>query len=143
MAIVFTYMLIAAALAAVVWGMWWGLSSLGSPERLALAGRAAPQVRQSGVSHAFPQPVDLALPRYPRAIAICRLSDGAEIGDCKGPDHAGKCPKVLADGTVPCAGALLSLPRPIRGSAEWHIPHGYSSCLVGSYDVYRQPVAPG
>jgi hypothetical protein len=77
------------------------------------------------------------------AIAVCRLADGVETGGCNGPDHAGKCPRALADGTVPCAGCILSLPRPIRGSTEWHIPAGYQTCLVGSYEVFRQPVSIG
>jgi hypothetical protein len=33
---------------------------------------------------------------------------------------------------------MLSLPQPIRGSREWHIPAGYQSCLVGSYAAFRQ-----
>jgi len=85
--------------------------------------------------------MDMALPRYSTAMAICRLSDGAEIGDCKGLDRIGGCPRALPDRTVPCAGSILSLPRPIRGSSEWHIPYGYRSCLVGSYEVYRQAVS--
>lgn len=141
MATVFTYLLIAGLLAPVVWLMWWGVGSLGGPQRLTVAAAPSPPARTSAAGYSFPQPADMTLPRHPNAITICRLSDGAEIGDCKGPDRMGACPRALADGTVPCAGSLLSLPRPIRGSAEWHIPFGQRSCLVGSYEIYRQAVS--
>jgi len=139
--IVLTYLLIAALLAPVVWVMWWGAASLGGSARLRAAPAPSPPVRRARSSFSFPQPADMTLPRHLRAIAICRLSDGAEIGGCKGPDRAGKCPLALADGTVPCAGSVLSLPQPIRGSAEWHIPSGYRTCLLGSYEIFRQPVS--
>jgi hypothetical protein len=98
-------------------------------------------VRRAPSGFSFPQPSDMCLPRYPRAIAVCRPSDGAEFGRCIGPDLAGQCPVALAHGTVPCSGSVLSLPRPIRGSTEWHIPSGYRTCLLGSYEVFRQPVS--
>jgi hypothetical protein len=139
--IVFTFLLIAALVAPVVWVMWWGVTSVGSSARLSTAPAPGQQVRRTRSSFSFPQPADLNLPRHPRAIAVCRLSDGAEFGSCSGPDLAGKCPQVLADGTVPCSGSVLSLPRPIRGSTEWHIPSGYRTCLLGSYEVFRQPVS--
>jgi hypothetical protein len=139
MGIVFTYLLIAALLAPVVWVMWWGVDSLGGSARLSSAPAPSAPVRMARSSFSFPQPADMTLPRHPGAVTICRLSDGAEIGGCSGPDHAGKCPRALADGTVPCAGSVLSLPRQIRGSAEWHVPFGYRTCLLGSYEVFRQP----
>ena len=137
----FTYLLIAALLAPVSWFMWWGVVSLGGSGRLSSA--PAPNLRVLGArsTSSFPQPADMALPRRPGAVTICRLSDGAEIGSCNGPSHAGKCPRAFADGTVPCAGSVLSLPRPIRGSMEWHIPIGYRTCLMASYEVFRQPVS--
>lgn len=131
----------AALVAPFVWAMWWGVAALGGSARLSTAVAPSQQVRRARSNVAFAQPVDMSLPRHPRAIAICRPSDGAEIGNCGGPDHAGKCPRALSDGTVPCAGCLLSLPRLIRGSAEWHIPPGYQTCLLGSYEVFRQPVS--
>jgi len=30
------------------------------------------------------------------------------------------------------------LPLVIRGSWAWHIPTGYRTCFMGSYDVCRQ-----
>ncbi|HEV2033806.1 MAG TPA: hypothetical protein VGU71_06345 [Candidatus Dormibacteraeota bacterium] len=141
MGLVFTYLLIAALLAPVVWVMWWGVASLGGSARSAPRPRQASRVHRARSSFSFPQSADMTLPRHPGAIAICRLSDGAQIGVCKGPDRAGKCPQALADGTVPCAGSMLSLPWPIRGSTEWHIPFGYRTCLLGSYEVSRQPVS--
>ena len=86
-----------------------------------------------------PHPIDMPLAGRTGGIVICRLSDGAEVGTCQGPNHAGKCPRPLDDGTVPCAGSALVLPLLIRGSREWHIPAGYRACFMGSYDVYRQP----
>jgi hypothetical protein len=138
-AIVFEYLLLAALLAPVVWLIWWGASALGDPARQGAG--AAPSRAVAGkarATYSFPQPLDLNLPRRARAITVCRLNDGAEIETCGGPDAAGKCPRALADGTVPCAGTMLSLPQPIRGSAEWHIPPGYQTCLVGSYAAFRQ-----
>lgn len=141
MGISYTFLLIAALVAPLGWVMWWGVSSLGGFARLSTAPAPSQQAGKARSSFSFPQPADMTLARHPRAITICRLSDGAEIGGCIGPDRAGNCPKALADGTVPCAGSMLSLPRPIRGSSEWHIPSGYRSCLVGSYAVFRQPVS--
>lgn len=137
--ILFFYLLIAAVLAPVVWLTWWGATSLGDPARVRTAPAPPPKNPRADSRFSIPQPVDLALPRYSKAVAICRLKDGAEVDGCSGPDHAGKCPRALADGTVSCAGSVLSLPRPIRGSTEWHIPSGYRACLLGSYEVFRQP----
>ena len=141
MGVLFGYLMIAAVVAPVMWVIWWAFASLGGSARLSTAPAPSQPARKSRSSFSFPQPADMTLPRHPRAIAICRLSDGAEIGACDGPDRAGQCPRAFADGTVPCAGSLLSLPRPIRGSSEWHIPFGYRSCLPGSYAVFRQPVS--
>lgn len=139
--IVLTFLLIAALLAPVVWVVWWTLAAIGGVNRLSTAPAKAETARRAHSSFSFPQPADMSLARYPRSIAVCRLSDGAEVGRCSGPDLAGKCPQVLANGTVPCSGAVLSLPRPIRGSMEWHIPSGYRTCLLGSYEVFRQPAS--
>ena len=140
--IAFTYLVIAALAAPLLWLLWWGAGSL-------VGGRlqvSAVPTRGNGAKNAvkvrsgfdYPRPADVTLPGRRGAVAIYRLTDATEIGTCHGPDHAGKCPRALADGTVPCAGSLLALPRPIRGSAEWHIPFGYRACLLGSYDVFRQ-----
>ncbi|HXN78871.1 MAG TPA: hypothetical protein VN965_08900 [Candidatus Dormibacteraeota bacterium] len=138
--VVFMLLLIAATIAPLVWAIWWVAASVGST-RPGFAKAVVEPVRKARLYFSFPQPADMSLPRYPRAIAICRLSDGAEIESCSGPDLAGKCPRAAADGSVPCAGSMLSLPRLVRGSAEWHIPAGYKACLVGSYQVFRQPVS--
>jgi hypothetical protein len=135
---VFIYLLIAALLSPVVWVMWWGVASLGGSARLSTA-PAKKHVARPRSSFSFPQPADMTLPRQSGANAISWFSNGKEIGACIGPDHDGKCPRVRADGTVPCAGSVVSLPRLIRGSAEWQIPFGYRTCLTGSYEVFRQP----
>ena len=137
-AIVFEYLLVAALLAPVVWVLWWGASTIGDSSRRRPAPARPEQTRVSTPSFSFPQPVDMSLPRQSRAITVCRTSDGARIDACSGPDSGGRCPRALANGTVPCAGSMLSLPQPIRGSREWHIPAGYKSCLVGSYAAFRQ-----
>jgi len=136
--IVFEYLLIAALLAPVAWVVWWGASALGDDSRRVLSPASGQRTRKLRASFTFPQPVDMSLPRHSRAITVCRISDGAKIDACSGPDGGGKCPHALANGTVPCAGSMLSLPQPIRGSREWHIPAGYKSCLVGSYAAFRQ-----
>ena len=135
---VFEYLLIAALLTPVAWVLWWGASTLGDHSRPVSSPARGPRMRNSNPSFSFPQPVDMSLPRHSRAITVCRISDGAKIDACSGPDRAGRCPRALANGTVPRAGAMLSLPQPIRGSREWHIPAGYQSCLVGSYASFRQ-----
>ena len=139
--VIFLVLVIAAMIAPLVWAVWWAAASIGGPAQPSIARAVVEPVRKARWDFAFPQPADLSLRRHPRAIAICRLSDGAEIGTCTGPDRAGRCPRASADGTVPCAGSMLSLPRLVRGSGEWHIPAGYKTCLVGSYQVFRQPVS--
>jgi len=139
MGTLFIYLLIAALLAPLVWVMWWAVASPGGSARLRTAPAKKQHVARPRSSFSFPQPVDMALRRHSGATAISWFSHGAETGGCIGPDQTGKCPRVLADGTVPCAGLVLSLPRLIRGSAEWHIPFGYQTCLPGSYEVFRQP----
>jgi hypothetical protein len=137
--VVFLLLLIGAAIAPVVWVVWWAAASVGGSARPGIARVVVNPERMVRRAFAVPQPADLSLSRHTRLIAICRLSDGAEIGTCNGPDRAGRCPRAASDGTVPCAGSLLSLPQPLRGSGEWHIPAGYKTCLVGSYEVFRQP----
>lgn len=145
--VVFVYLVIAAVAAPLVWLAWWAADSLGG------AGRTHPtavpvrgsETRERGArgSYKQPQPADISLARPPAgAITIHRLADATQVGACVGPDSSGKCPRACADGTVPCAGAVLALPRRIRGSAEWHIPSGYQACLLGGYDVFRQAGSP-
>ena len=131
--IVFVYLLIAALVAPVAWGLWWGFASIGGRTRVTPARRQAPARHAAS----YPVPIDLALPVRPNAITVYRAS-GAEVITCQGPDAGGRCSRPLADGTVPCAGCLLALPRPLRGSLEWRIPAGYQACLVGSYAAFRQ-----
>jgi hypothetical protein len=135
---VFVYLVIAALLAPVVWLAWWGASAFGDTARLRTVPAAGRRPAKARPVYSIPQAADMSLPRHPWAIAVCRPSDGAEIRICNGPDGAGRCPHANADGTVPCAGLLISLPEQIRGSNEWHIPAGYESCLAGSYATFRQ-----
>jgi hypothetical protein len=133
---VFIYLLIAALLFPLVWAMWWAASSVGSA-RPETAG--VPRVVAAGGRPRLPFPtvIDIALPTRRNAVTIYSLQ-GREIATCAGPDAAGKCPRPLEDGSVPCSGCLLALPRRIRGSFEWQIPSGYRSCLLGSYATFRQ-----
>jgi len=135
--IVFTYLLIAAVAAPLLWLAWWGAGSLGGTRR---AGRAVPvRLETPARRHGFdrPYPADIGLIGQRARIAIYDTA-GVQVETCKGPDSAGKCPRPLADGSVPCAGCLLALPASIQGSRQWHIPSGYQACLVGSYAAYRQ-----
>ena len=138
-----TYIVIASLLAPLAWVMWWAVASATSADNLSPVRRPKSQLNQIPAPVALPQPVDMNLPKLPGRIGVFRLSDGVEIRGCSGPDHDGKCPGLLADGTVPCAGLMLSLPMSIRGSREWHIPIGQQTCLVGSYDVFRQKASAG
>jgi hypothetical protein len=138
---------IAALAAPLLWLLWWGADSLAGTGPLhASAAPIRDSVATSPVTaRSFfkqPQPADISLAHPSGTVTIHRLSDAAPIGACAGPDSSGKCPRALTDGTVPCAGAVLALPRRIRGSAEWHIPSGYQACLLGSYDVFRQAGSP-
>lgn len=134
----FTLLAIAALLAPIAWVLWWGAGSLAGG-RLAVAPPAPPRAQAMGGRRilARPQPSDRALPGRPGAIAMYSLANGRELGHCQGPDAEGRCPRPLADGSVPCAGCLLALPMAVRGSREWHVPNGYRACLVGGYAVYR------
>jgi hypothetical protein len=135
--IVFVYLLIAALVAPLIWLLWWALDLFVTrPARPV----AAPRVpRSKDAAYTYPVAADVALPTRRSAVTVFSAK-GTEMSTCPGPDAAGRCPRALADGTVPCAGHLLALPRPIRGSFEWAIPAGYQTCLLGSYDVYRQKV---
>ncbi len=142
--IVLVYLLIAAMAAPVAWLIWWGLDSIASRPARSRTSPSLQSPRRSPepASAGHPSPADVNLPI--RGSAVTVYSRGAlELGTCEGPDSAGLCPRRLADGTVPCAGNLLALPRRIHGSFEWQIPAGYRTCLLGSYDAYRQkaPVA--
>ena len=135
--IVFVYLLIAALVAPLVWVVWWGTASIGG--QTVKAAPARPRAEAPARRSSFaPFPVDLALPGRRNAVTVYSTS-GREVTACEGPDAGGRCSRPLADGTVPCAGCLLVLPRPIRGSFEWQIPADYRTCLLGSYDVFRAP----
>lgn len=141
--IAFTFLSIAALVAPLVWIAWWAAGSLGGNGRAALAPvlpRSEPGTGVAARRHAFerPRPADLSLPRRPTAITLF-TGAGAELASCGGPDHSGRCPRTPTGGPVPCAGLVLSLPRPVGGSTEWHVPSGYRACMLGSYDVFRQP----
>ena len=131
------FLLAAAILAPILWVTWWGAGSIAG-------GRMQPAVApvQPAVVRSRPQPrpfpIDLTLASRRNAITVYNAA-GSELATCPGPDAGGKCCRPLANGTVPCAGCLLALPLPIRGSFEWQIPSGYQACLVGSYDVFRAP----
>jgi hypothetical protein len=140
--IAFTFLLIAALVAPLVWIAWWVAGSLGGNGRVALApvlprGEAGTGVAARRYAFERPRPADRNLPRRPAAITMY-TGAGAELASCTGPDHSGRCPRTPAGGPVPCAGLVLSLPRPVAGSTEWHVPSGYRACMLGSYDVFRQ-----
>ena len=141
--IAFTFLLIATLVAPLVWIAWWAAGSFGGNGRVALAPAVPSRKAGTGVAtrrSAFerPRPADLSLPRRTSSIAMY-TGAGAELASCSGPDHSGRCPRTAAGGAVPCAGLVLSLPRPVSGSTEWHIPSGYRACMLGSYDAFRQP----
>ena len=137
----FIYFFVVVAILPLLWVAWWAVDSVFSSSRAPKAVVPAATSAKSP-SYEYPRPVDLTLPRRRGAVAIYSLKERAEIDCCRGADVAGKCPRATADGTVACAGSLLSLPVPIRGSAEWQIPVGYKVCPVASYDVYRQAGSP-
>jgi hypothetical protein len=135
---VFVYLAIAAIAFPLVWLMWWALDSFANrPLRPRPEMRIPPAARPA---YATPHAVDVDLPVRPLEVTVYSAS-GAELSTCAGPDASGRCSRPLADGTVPCAGCLLALPRPVRGSLDWHIPSGYRACLLGSYSAFRQGAA--
>ena len=138
----FIYLLFAVLVAPVFWLMWWAADSVFAGTRALAAVGPAPEGAKRRTFD-YPRPVDVTLPRRLGTIAIYSTTDRIEIDGCRGADASGKCPRSSADGTVACAGLLLSLPAPIRGSAEWQIPIGYKICPVASYDIYRQKAATG
>ena len=136
--IVFTYLLVVAVAAPVLWLAWWGAGSVaGNQHRHAVRTVEAKPARRLG-GFDRPYAADLGLVGRRDRIAIYDRS-GAQVETCKGPDAKGRCPRPLADGSVPCAGCVLALPVPVEGSRQWHIPAGYRACVVGSYGVYRRP----
>lgn len=142
--IAFTFFLIAALAAPFVWFGWWAVGSLAGDGRMKLSVATARADVDLGANTARsrferPRPADISLPRRPGAISMYSRAGRREVGSCSGPDHAGRCPRTSAGGPVPCAGLVLSLPRPVGGSTEWHVPSGYRACMLGSYDVFRQP----
>jgi hypothetical protein len=135
---VFVYLAIAAVAFPFVWFFWWALDSLANrPVRPRTEVRIQPPARPA---YTAPHAVDVSLPVRPSEVTVYSAR-GIELSTCAGPDTKGRCSKPLADGTVPCAGCVLALPRPIRGSFEWQIPSGYRACLLGSYGVFRQEAA--
>lgn len=134
--IVLTYLLIAALALPVAWIAWWGVGSLAGGRRTEPAVPVPPPapVRRGGFDR--PYPADIGLMGRPGRITIYGAA-GMRVETCDGPDSGGRCPRPLADGSVPCAGCLLALPAPIQGSRQWHIPSGYQACVVGTYAAYR------
>ena len=132
---VFVYLAIVLLVTPVVWLVWWALDSFASRPAAAPRPVRAPELARP--VYAAPHAVDVALPRRGGVVTVYSAS-GKELSTCAGPDSVGHCSRALADGTVPCAGCLLALPRPIRGSLDWQIPAGSRTCLLGSYGVLRQ-----
>lgn len=133
---VFVYLGIAVLVAPIVWLVWWALDAIATrPASVHAPLRVPPPARPA---YATPHAVDVSLTARPGAVTLY-TTGGKAIRTCAGPDATGACSRPLADGTVPCAGCLLALPRPIRGSFEWQIPASYRTCLLGSYSVFRQP----
>jgi hypothetical protein len=137
----FIYLLIVAAVFPVLWVAWWAADCAFRGSQVVKAAVPIPTAAKRPRSD-YPRPVDLTLPRRRGTLIIYSRSQLTEIGGCLGADAAGKCPRAVADGTVACAGSLLSLPAPIRGSGEWQVPFGYKVCPVASYDIYRRAASP-
>ena len=133
--IVFVYVSILAFVAPFIWLMWWSIDSLGNrpvPARAVSSPR-----RPTRLAYSAPSPVDAHLPVRRDRVTVYNRT-GKVVNTCAGPDADGKCGQPLADGTVRCAGCILAMPHPIRGSLEWEIPEGYRNCLLGSYQAFRQ-----
>lgn len=135
--IVIVVVVLAAILAPLFWAVWWAVDSLGSP-RVAIPAAVGPTPKPPARRIDYPVAVDSRLPGRPDAITVYTASAQAPKSFCAGPDAAGRCPIALSDGTVPCAGCVLVLPQPVRGSRDWQIPRDFQTCLVGSYSLYRQ-----
>ena len=132
---VVVYLAILALVAPVVWLVWWALDSAASRPATVHPPAATPKAAKP-VSLA-PHPIDRSLP-FRRDMVTVYSASGKELSTCAGPNAQGRCSRPLEDGTVPCAGCLLALPRPIRGSLDWQIPAGYDACLLGGYGALRQ-----
>ena len=135
--IAFTFIGLAVLLIPVAWLIWWAADSVGNRPVHAMVTVAAPP-RARRVRYPHPEPVDLRLPSRPDLITVYRAVNSTPEYVCHGPDAAGRCPIAHGDGTVPCAGHTIVLPAAVRGSRDWQIPEGYTSCLVGSYGAFRQ-----
>ena len=135
--ILFVYLLIAALVAPVVWVIWWGAGSIADSRRRPSAALAVATPAPARATFTFPEVVDLNLPSRTGEVVVYSPA-GRELSSCPGPDSAGGCSRPVDDGTVPCSGCVLALPRPIRGSFEWQIPAHYKACLLGSYAAFRQ-----
>lgn len=133
--IVFVYLMIAALVAPIVWVLWWSAGSLARGPRRPVT--APVTVAPASPVFAHPEAVDLDLPSSAGAVMIYSPT-GRQLNTCAGPDSQGRCPHPDEEGTVPCSGCVLALPRPIRGSFEWQIPSRYRACLLGSYAMFRQ-----
>lgn len=131
---VFVYLGIAVLVAPVVWLVWWALDSVAA--RPAVAPPRVRVARPSKPVDPAPHAVDISLPTTGGRVTVYSAA-GKKLSTCDGPDAGGRCSRPLADGSVPCAGCMLALPRPIRGSLDWQIPAGYQACLLGSYGVLR------
>ena len=132
---VFVYLAILALVAPVVWLVWWALDSAASRPATVHPPAATPKAAKP-VSLA-PHPIDRSLP-FRRDMVTVYSASGKELSTCAGPNAQGRCSRPLEDGTVPCAGCLLALPRPIRGSLDWQIPAGYDACRLGGDGARRQ-----
>jgi hypothetical protein len=139
MGISFTFIGVVLVAIPAVWLAWWALDSLGNRPVQAAPAPAPPRPEPKPSSFDHPQPADLQLPGSRGRITVYALGETAPKSVCKGPDALGRCPLVKAGGTVPCAGCVLVLPVAVRGSRDWHIPSGYTSCVAGSYGALRQP----
>jgi hypothetical protein len=135
--IAFTFIGLVLLLVPVAWLVWWAADSMGNrPVHAAVAVPSVPRAVRTRFQ--YPEPVDLRLPSRPDLITVYRAVNAKPEYVCHGPDATGGCPIAHADGTVPCAGHTIVLPAAIRGSRDWQIPNGYTTCLAGSYGVFRQ-----
>ena len=142
MGIAFTFIALAVLAAPIVWLVWWAADSLGNrPIAATVPAAPKPRIDDRRTRFAYPQPADSRMPESPDGITVYGLAGGDPKAFCSGPDSKGACPIAHADGVVPCAGCVLVLPVAVRGSRDWHIPAGYTSCIAGTYGALRQQPA--
>ena len=134
----FALFLTVLVLAPVLWLLGWALDFLTGrarrPQRNLSQPRPAPPAKPYFNA---PRQIDIRLPARTGEVGIYRMSDLAAVDRCTGPDAAGRCPRALDDGTVPCGGHVLALPVAIRGGREWHVPARYEGCPLASYQAVR------